>query len=422
MVQEERFHFTDSFKKKLYTFGGVGLGLLLIGIILLAFFAGGGHEAAEAHGGAEATHGEFHWYDRLFANLWINNVYFTGLALIGIFFVAINYASQSGWSAILKRIPESFGAWLPYAFGLMLLVFLVGGHSIFHWTHGELYEKGTAEYDPIIAGKRGYLNYPFFLIRMTAYFAIWYFMYRLIRRESLAEDIHGGVLHYRKMIKYSTIFIILFAITSSTSAWDWVLSIDTHWFSTMFGWYVFASWFVNGLAVITLMAVVLRENGYLRNINSEHFHDLGKYIFAFSIFWTYLWFSQFMLIYYANIPEETIYFVERLSSDYYTPFFFANLVMNFFFPFLVLMTRDSKRHTIFLKVACSVVIIGHWLDFYLMVTPGTLAENGSFGLIEIGCALLYGSAFLFVILNQLSKASLVARNHPLLEESIHHHT
>lgn len=419
MVQEEKFQFTSDIKKKLFTWGGIGLGLLVLGIILSAL--GGGHEAA--HGATEGGgHHETHWYDRVFANLWINNLYFTGLAIIGVFFTALNYVSRAGWSAILKRIPEAFGAWLPIAGILMLGVFLIGGHSIFHWTHSGLYEVGGPEYDPIIAGKHGYLNYPFYIIRMVLYFGVWYFLYRLIRKESLAEDINGGLLHYNRMVKYSAIFIIIFAITSSTSAWDWVLSIDTHWFSTMFGWYVFSSWFVTGLAFITLVTVILKENGYLKGLSSEHLHDLGKYIFAFSIFWTYIWFSQFLLIYYANIPEETIYFVERLASDYYAGFFFANLFMNFVFPFLVLMTRDSKRITIFLKVVCVVVLAGHWVDFYMMVTPGIMQENGTFGLVEIGTYILYGSAFLFVVLTSLSKASLVAKNHPMLGESLHHHT
>src|SRR5690606_34506629 len=215
--------------------------------------------------------------------------------------------------------------------------------------------------------------------------------------------------------------IIIFAVTSSTSAWDWVLSIDTHWFSTMFGWYVFSSWFVSGLAAITLLVVLLKEAGYLKMVNSNHLHDLGKFVFAFSIFWAYIWFSQFLLIYYANIPEESIYFLERLSSDHYSMVFFVNLILNFFFPFLVLMTRDAKRQMIFLKIVCVVVLAGHWLDFYLMVTPGVLTVNGGFGFIEIGLALIYFSAFVFTVLTSLAKAPLVAKNHPMLEESIHHH-
>jgi len=428
-VQEEYFQFTSGIKKQLTIIGAVGAVLFIVGALYLMIW-GGGHEAEVAGAAAEGAHSgeghsEFHWYERLFTNFWINNVYFTGLAVIGLFFVAFQYAAQAGWSAAIKRIPEAFGAWLPYAGVLMLVVFVVAwlAHSnLFHWTHSYLYDESDPRYDYIIAGKQAYLNIPFYLGRMVLYFALWYLMYRYIRKESLAEDKLGGVSHFHKMVKYSTIFIIIFAVTSSTSAWDWVLSIDTHWFSTMFGWYVFASWFVSGLAAITLMVVLLREAGYLTIINSSHLHDLGKFVFAFSIFWTYVWFSQFLLIYYANIPEETIYFVERLSSDYYSPIFFINLIMNFFFPFLVFMTRDSKRHTIIIKVVCTIVLVGHWLDFYLMVTPGVLKENGSFGILEIGLAMVYLSAFLFVVLGNLAKAPLVARNHPMLQESLHHHT
>ncbi|MDF9796914.1 hypothetical protein OKW21_002177 [Catalinimonas alkaloidigena] len=421
----ENFNFNAGLKKKIVTLGVVGVVLLILGIIIL-IFSGGGDHAAEAAHGAQAAHGgghsEFHWYDRLYTSLWINNVFFTGLGVIGLFFVALQYASQAGWSAGIKRIPEAFGAWLPFAGILMLVVFLVGGHTIFHWTHEYLYDESDPRYDAIIAGKRGYLNTPFFLIRMAIYFGVWYWMYRLIRKESLAEDLNGGVTHYHKMVKYSTIFIVFFAITSSTSAWDWTLSIDTHWFSTMYGWYNFASWFVSGLAAITLCVVILRENGYITIVSSEHLHDLGKFVFAFSIFWAYIWFGQFLLIYYANIPEETIYFLERLESDYYSPFFFGTLILNFFFPFLVLMTRDSKRHTIFLKMVCVVVMVGQWLNFYLMITPGILKENGSLGFVELGTTMIYLAGFLFVVLNNLSKAPLVAKNHPMLQESIHHHT
>ena len=144
-------------------------------------------------------------------------------------------------------------------------------------------------------------------------------------------------------------------------------------------------------------------------------------MFAFSIFWTYLWFSQFLLIYYANIPEESVYFVERLQSDVYSPFIFVNLILNFFPPFLVLMTRDSKRHTIFLKVVCTIIILGHWFDFFLMVQPGTLGHDGGFGLMEIGMFLVYGAGAAWVVMSNLGKGNLVAKNHPMLEESYHHH-
>jgi hypothetical protein len=191
----------------------------------------------------------------------------------------------------------------------------------------------------------------------------------------------------------------------------------------MFGWYVFASWFISGLAATTLTVIILKQAGYLQMVNSNHLHDLGKFVFAFSIFWTYIWFSQFMLIWYANIPEESIYFVERLSGyhGHYTWILFFNLFVNFAFPFLVLMTRDAKRQMIMLKIVCVVVLIGHWFDFYLMIMPGTMRGDSGFGFIELGTALTFLGMFLVAFSRGLTSASLVPVNHPFLEESIHHH-
>ncbi len=430
-MTDERFVFTAAEKKKLIIIGLVGVVLFVLGVV--ALMVGSDHDAA-SHGaeavghaaetgghGAESGQHTGSWITRVYANLWINNVYFAGVALIGIFFVAIQYVAQAGWSAGFKRIPLAFGNWLPIAGILMLVIWLVASHDLFHWTHEELYIEGGPHYDEIIAGKRVYLNTPFFLARTIIYFSLWYLFFRWIRKEMIAEDLDGSPRHWKKLIGISAGFIVIFSVSSSMSAWDWILSIDTHWYSTMIGWYVFASWFVTGLAFITLITIYLKERGYLSIVNENHLHDLGKFVFGFSIFWAYLWVSQFLLIYYANIPEESVYFVERLTSDQYAPVFYVILIMNFFFPFLALMTRDAKRHTIFLKIVCSVVIIGHWLDFYLMVTPGTLKESGGFGFLEIGMAMVFGVAFLFVVLSGLAKMPLIAKNHPLLEESIHHH-
>jgi hypothetical protein len=430
-MTDEKFVFNASLKKKLAVTGIVGVVLFVIGLI--ALMIGGGHEEA-SHGVEAAGHaadaaghgaaGEHHggsWITRVYANLWINNVYFTGVALIGVFFVAVQYVAQAGWSAPIKRIPLAFGNWLPVAGILMLVTWLVASHDLFHWTHEDLYVEGGPHYDEIIAGKKAYLNTPFYLARMVIYFAVWFLFFRWIRKEILAEDIDGNTKHWKKLIGISAGFIVFFAVSSSMSAWDWILSIDTHWFSTMIGWYVFASWFVTGLATITLIIVYLKEAGHLSMVNSNHLHDLGKFVFAFSIFWTYIWVSQYLLIYYANIPEESVYFMERLNSDQYAPVFYVILIMNFFFPFLALMTRDAKRHVMFLKIVCPVVIVGHWLDFYLMVTPGTVKEGGGFGFLEIGMAIIFAVAFLFVVLSNLAKVPLVAKNHPMLEESMHHH-
>ena len=463
-MAKERFEFTGGLKKKLFIVAILGVVMLVLGAI---FPGGGGHEAeagdhgvteekyapnpdnhdSEIEGGMDEGHGgmmsdpagEGHeagaddhggsWLKRFAVDLWINNVYFTGLALIGIFFFAIQYASQAGWSAYLLRVPLAMGNWLPFAFILMIGTFMVFGHDIFHWTHSDLYEVGGAHYDPLIAGKSSFFFFPleggsvpvFFILRMIIFFAVWYLLFKKLKSLAFAEDELGGDSYWFKMRKFSAIFLVFFAVSSSVSAWDWIMSIDVHWFSTMFGWYVFASWWVTGLAFITLVTVLLKEAGYLSQVTANHLHDLGKFVFAFSIFWTYIWFSQFLLIYYANIPEESVYFVERLLSDKYAPFFFINLILNFLFPFLTFMTRDAKRLNVFLKIVCIVILGGHWIDFYLMATPGTLGENGAFGLTEIGSFLVFGAGFLFVTLTSLAKAPLVAKNHPMYEEAKHHH-
>lgn len=398
------------------------------------------HEGGEEHGTEVDEHegGEDHekgWFDRIVIDLWINNVYFTGLALIGLFFFAIQYAAQAGWSTYILRIPLSMASWILPAGILMILTFLFFNHDIFHWTHSDLYNEFNADgsinthFDPLVAGKASFFYMPleagsipvFFVARMVIFFGAWVLLFRKLRSLSNLEDQLGGTSYWYKMRRTSVAFLLIFAVSSSIAAWDWIMSIDVHWFSTMFGWYVFASWFVAGLALITLITVLLKEAGYLSQVTSNHLHDLGKFVFAFSIFWTYIWFSQFLLIYYANIPEESVYFVERMMNDKYSTVFFVNLIMNFFFPFLVLITRDAKRLNVFLKIACIVILLGHWVDFYLMVTPGTLGESGAFGLTEIGLYLLFGSTFLFVVLKALSSYALVPKNHPMLEEAKHHH-
>ena len=415
---KEKFIFNSQIKKNLLILLISGVLLTLLGIWMV--INGGDHHEQVSDLASSASHSEFHWYQRLFSNLWINNVFFTGISVSAVFFLAIQYVAQAGWSAGLIRVPMSMGSWLPFGFILMLLVFGIANHDLFHWTHEYLYDINDDRYDAIIDGKKAYLNIPFYVSRMIGFFLVWYLLYKMISKESVKEDSNGGETHWRRMFTYSAIFVVFYALSSSVAAWDWVLSIDTHWFSTMIGWYVFASWWVSSLAFITLMVITLKDNGYFNFINHSVIHDLGKFVFAFSVFWTYIWFSQYLLIYYAHIPEETIYYVERVKSEIYVPFFYINLVCNFFFPFLFLMTRASKRHTRFLKIACPIILFGHFIDFYLMVTPGVLKENGGFGFMEIGVLLIYLSLFIYVTLNSLSNRALVAKNHPMLEESLHH--
>jgi hypothetical protein len=446
-AQEERFVFTSAAKTRTLVIGIIGIVLFAVGVILA--MSGGGHEegghasagasnelvasvqqhAEPAAEGGEEHHGSALWLKRIYASLWQNNVFFAGLGIIGLFFIAVQYAAQAGWSAGVKRIPLAMGTWIPVAGVIMLVLYFVAGHDLFHWTHSSLYEKGGAGYDKILDGKSGFFYWPleagsfpiFWLIRLVLFFGLWYLFYIWIRREMLEEDIDGGLDHWRKARRLSAVFLIIFAVSSSVSAWDWVMSIEPHWFSTMMGWYVFASWWVTGLAVITLIVANLKGAGYLKVVNANHLHDLGKFIFAFSIFWTYIWFSQFMLIYYANIPEETVYFIARMKTPPYSWIFFLNLILNFVLPFLLFMTRDSKRHISTLKLICPIVIVGHWFDFYMMVTPGVMKTEGGFGFLEIGLALVFTAAFMIVVLNALTKFPLVPKHDPMMAESLHHH-
>ena len=428
---DERFVFSDKAKKNIFIVLLLGIIFFAIGVAMNAFGGGAGEQHALAYGDPHATvaTGEHHgvsWTTRLIADLWINNIFFLGISIIGVFFVAIQSAAHVGWSAAIRRVPEAFGAFLPFMGIMMIIVFAIGGHDIFHWTHHALFEEKLAdgtpnpEYDEIIAGKAGFLNPIFFYVTLGFIF-VWWAFWMAIRKNSIAEDLEGGTARFWKIKTLATLFIIVLAITSSIGAWMWVMSIDTHWFSTMFGWYMFASWHVSGLATIALVIMFLKGGGYLKMVNENHLHDLGKFIFAFSIFWSYVWFAQFLLIYYANIPEETAYFIDRLSNETYSKIFFVNIFLNFIFPFFGLMTRDAKRKTILLKIVCFGVLAGHWIDFYQMITPGVLKGEGTIGFMEIGLLMIYAAALAFTIGVNLAKAPLVAKNHPMLQESLNHH-
>jgi hypothetical protein len=438
----EKFIFRPELKRKLMIGMGVGLLLFITGTVLVMMGVGShhheAHEASKAASEAAKHAGGEHHYNpltRVWANLWLNGTFFTYISVMGLLFVAIQYIAYVGWSATIRRVAEAFGAFLPFSGAVLVITFFLSGmgHNIFHWTHHDLYEKGKPTFDPILAGKAPYFFAPleagsfplFWFIRMIAYLTIWYILYRVITQNSIKEDFISDktdFTYYRKNVTFGAIFVVIFGYTESTSAWDWVMSIDPHWYSTMFGWYVFASSWVSALAVLTLAVIYLQEQGYLKMVNENHLHDLGKFLFAFSIFWTYIWFSQFMLQNYSNIPEETIYWYERMEKlgGVYSPLIIMNVIINFAFPFLFLMTRDAKRKPIFLKITAFGILMGHYLDFFVMIMPGTTKENGGFFILEIGTVLLFACAFIYVFATQLAKNNLIARNHPMMEESLHH--
>ena len=377
---------------------------ILVGILAIAF-------------GFFTDHAE-----RTFANLLLMAYYFTCVCAAGAFFLAIQFVAQAGWSAGLLRIPQAFARILPIASIILFIVCAAGlfSHNLYHhWTEEGLTDPNSANYDQLIAGKAAYLNIPFFLTRLVIFMASYSIFSLMLTRFSENEDMEGGLNSYNKSIKWSAIFLIVFGFTTPIWSFDVIMSLEAHWFSTMFGWYNFAAMWVSGLCAITLTLILLKKSGHFSWINQNHFHDLGKFIFAFSIFWTYVWFAQFLLIWYANIPEETVYFYKRFEPEY-LPWFWANIAINFVAPLLILMTRDSKRQMNTLMFVCIMLLVGHWLDYYMMIMPGTVAENRGFGFIEIGIAIGFAGLFTFTMLNSLSKRSLVPVHHPFLEESLHH--
>jgi len=322
----------------------------------------------------------------------------------------------------MVRVPSAFSTVLPWAGGILVLVIVAGlfTHNLYHhWADPELIDPNSAKFDKLIAGKSAFLNVPFFLTRVIGFILIWTIFARLLRKYTRNEDEVAGMVNHHKSVKMSAIFLVIFGFSSAIYAFDVIMSLEAHWFSTMFAWYNFAAMWVTGLSAIALTIIVLKERGYFAWVNESHMHDLGKFIFAFSIFWTYVWFSQFLLIYYANMPEETVYFKKRWADNYW-PWFLINIVVNFVTPVLLLMTRDAKRNFKLMKWATIIILVGHWLDYYMMIMPGTVGEHNGFGIIEFGTTAGFVGIFIWLMLTGLSKAPLVPKNHPFLQESLHH--
>jgi hypothetical protein len=365
---------------------------------------------------------DHHFVTRLLTNGLINAFFFFAIALGALFFLTLQYATETGWYASVKRVIEGVAGVLPYGMGLLALILLVitlmDGAHIYIWMDPETTNPASHHYDEIIEGKSAYLNKIFFWIRTIVYLATYYIFWNGFRKRSLEEDRIGGTeLHFKNYRKGAT-FLVFFAVFSSTSAWDWIMSIDVHWFSTLFGWYTFAGMWCSAMTVIVLTTIYLKKLGYLERVNDSHVHDIGKWTFATSFLWSYLFFSQFMLIWYANIGEEVTYYQMRMEN--FKVLYFTMFLINFAFPMLILMSRDAKRNYGVLTFVGIIILIGHWTDVYLMISAGSLGANAKIGFLEVGLLLLCAGLFIRILLNNLSKAPLMPVNHPFLDESVHH--
>ncbi|WP_040679525.1 hypothetical protein [Niabella aurantiaca] len=365
---------------------------------------------------------------RFWASLLQNSVYFLLVVNAAMFFMCATTLAWGGWQIGFTRVTEAIASCVPVigviALAILLALCFGDHHTIYHWTDAE-----HVAHDPVLEHKSGFLSKGFFAIVTVLTVVLWSFLGWKMRQLSLKTD-EGDIVstleRKKKFVWNNTVmaalYIVVFALTVMSSIpWLWVMSIDAHWYSTMFSWYNFASTFVAGLSLIALYVVFLKNNGYLPSVNKEHLHDLGKFIFAFSIFWTYLWFAQFMLIWYANIPEETIYFKPR-AEGIYSAIFWMMLIINFVAPLLIFMSKDSKRNYTIVTVVSVLVIFGHWLDYFQMVFPAVSPDKVPMILFDMGIGLGFIGIIMYVTGKTLSKYPLTARNHPFVKEAVIHHT
>ncbi len=405
------YTFEGQAKKNTFILMGVGVLLLILGSV---FFMMGDHAHDDHHGIGQ----------RIWVSIFVSGFFFFGVSLAALFFLAVQYAAEAGWGVVFKRVMEGVASYLPIGSITLLVVFAAGSlhlHHIYHWMDPELYDVNSEHYDALIAHKKPYLNQIFWWLRTLAYLAAYFLFFRWFMKSSLNEDspLENEKRFFTKNQTMAAIFLVIFGYTSTTFSWDWIMSIDTHWFSTIFGWYIFSGMWISGMVMITLLTIYLKSKGLMDFVNDSHMHDIGKWVFGVSFLWTYLFFCQFMLYWYSNIPEEITYFKARI--DDYTWIFWGTMVINFIFPMLLLMSKDAKRNAGFMVFTGCIIFFGHWLDVFMIVSPGAMGPNGTVGLIEIGSFIAFLGLFLFVVLGALTKRPLLVKHHPFVQESLHHH-
>ncbi|MFC4263042.1 quinol:cytochrome C oxidoreductase [Ferruginibacter yonginensis] len=432
-MNHNTFQLPASYKK--WTWGLIVAGLLavLYGFIMYHPFThpvhGEGAHGAAGHESVAST--------RFWAVLLQNSVYWLLTVNASMFFICVTTLAMGGWQVALRRVPEAISSVVPIlgliTFVILLAIVYGGRTDIYHWLDASLYDKSSEHFDKILNGKKGFLNPTFFIVWSALSIGLWSLLGAKLRSLSLKSDETGpmDIVQAKKWIDtnftYASYYVVFFGLTvASTVPWLWLMSIDAHWYSTMYSWYTFASTFVSGLSLMAIFIIFLKNRGQLEYVTEEHLHDVGKFMFAFSVFWTYLWFSQYMLIWYSNQPEETRYFVARLGTATqagpYKGIFFFNLIVNFLAPLLILMRKGSKRNWTVVTFVGVLIIFGHWIDFYQMVMPGTLHENAELMPFEFGVACLFIGIIMWGVGRFFTKHSLIAKNHPFLKESMIHHT
>ncbi len=354
--------------------------------------------------------------DRTWPNILVATLMAVVLALGCQLFLAFRGVTSAGWSTVFKRVPEAAVRMLPFIAPVMLLV-LVGGMSVlFEWSHADVVAA-----DPILASKTAWLNVPFFLTRAVFVFAVWITFGFAMLRISRRQDSSPGPAGNRRNAAVSAAFLIAFALTFSIASFDWIMSLEPHWFSTIFAVYHFTGAFLGALALITITVIGLRRRGYFADIvNDDHLLDLGKLMMGFSGFWAYIWFSQYMLIWYSNLPEEVGHYIHRHTGAW-AVLAGLNVLINWVVPFFVLLPRAAKRSESVMLKAAGLLLVGRWLDLYLGVNPVFQPQAPKLGLWELAPLVLGVSLFLIVYRHSLASVELLPKGDAYFEESLHHH-
>jgi hypothetical protein len=390
------------------------LGLMTVGVLSLII-------GFIVYGGGNNPGGTRFW-----AALLQNSVYFLLIVNAAMFFFAAHALAMAGWVMSFRRVTEAISACV-IPLGIICFVILMclvfGGHSaLYEWV-----DKDAVAKDAVLKGKSGFLSPGFFTTYTVLTIGLWTVLGMKMRNLSRSIDdtkltVEEGKRYIFKNTVWAAIYIVWFALTvMSVVPWLWLMSLNAHWFSTMYSWYTFGSTWVSGIALMTIFIIYLKNQGYLEYTNEEHLHDMAKYQFAFSIFWCYLWFDQFMLIWYANISEETVYFKPRFDGAY-AGIFYLNLIINFVAPLLIYMKRGSKRNWGTVTFMSVLLIFGHWLDFYQMVFPKVDPNHVPMNLFDFGIALGFVGLIMWQTARVLSKFPMLAKNHPFVKESVIHHT
>jgi len=335
-----------------------------------------------------------------------------GLAAGAMVWLCLLAVANAGWAAVLRRVLEGFGAFVPVG-ALLILATTPGLRAVYAWA------RPGAGADPLIAAKAAFLNPTFFLIRMVVILGSWTLFTARLRRWSLAQD--GTTVDTTAATKrWAAGFLATFAITACLGAFDWLMTIEASWYSTIFGLYNLAGILASSAAAVAIASVLLQRAGALPELRPDHLHDLGKLMLGFATFWGYLWFSQFLLIWYSNLPDETSYFELRWQGGW-QPLFFANLLLGWTVPFLALLPRAAKRSPGHLLRVGALMLGARWLDLWLMAMPGNFPTRPWPGLYELAGVVGPLALFVFVVTRTFQRVPLIARRDPFLAESLHHH-